>query len=153
MNSYSQNLLDLELPFQRQLPNLLTYGQLTPEDMAKLAACGVKSIVFNRPDAEETDQPSLANLMQAAEAAGIEFYHQPVISGQVTFAEGKEFARICAELPKPLVAFCRTGARCGCLWALSKSEQQTAQELIAQLEVAGFAMPDFFAQLTQLQAN
>ncbi|MBE0508612.1 MAG: TIGR01244 family phosphatase [Marinospirillum sp.] len=138
-----------ELPAMRQLEeNLRTCGQLTADQIRELAAEGVKTLIFNRPDQEEVDQPSTLELQALAESLGMKWVHQPVVSGQVTDEQGVEFGRIYAEAPKPVVAFCRTGARCGCLWALSRKDQQPGQELVAQLQQAGFDMPDFFKRLT-----
>lgn len=138
-----------ELPPMRQLEeNLRTCGQLTAEQIRELAAQGVKTLIFNRPDQEEADQPSTLELQKLAESLGMQWVHQPVISGQVTDEQGVEFGRIYAAAAKPVVAFCRTGARCGCLWALSRKDQQPGQELVTQLQQAGFDMPDFFKRLT-----
>lgn len=138
-----------ELPPMRQLEeNLRTCGQLTADQIRELAAQGVKTLIFNRPDQEEADQPSTLELQKLAESLGMQWVHQPVISGQVTDEQGVEFGRIYAAAAKPVVAFCRTGARCGCLWALSRKDQQSGQELVTQLQQAGFDMPDFFKRLT-----
>ncbi|MBE0505516.1 MAG: TIGR01244 family phosphatase [Marinospirillum sp.] len=138
-----------ELPAMRQLEeNLRTCGQLTTGQIRELAAEGVKTLIFNRPDHEEADQPSTLELQALAESLGMQWVHQPVVSGQVTDEQGVEFGRIYAAAPKPVVAFCRTGARCGCLWALSRKDQQPGQELVAQLQKAGFDLPDFFKRLT-----
>lgn len=144
------NLAQLQLPYLRQLASLPTAGQLTSEQLAQLAELGIKSVIFNRPDAEEAGQPSLASLEAAARQAGLTFHHQPVISGELTLEDGQEFARLCQELPQPVLAFCRTGARCGCLWALGELGKQSAASLISQMQAAGFAMPDFFNQLKRL---
>lgn len=128
--------------------DLRTSGQLSVEDIKALAEEGVKTLIFNRPDQESEDQPNTAELKQTAEALGMQWYHQPVISGQVTQEQGAEFGRIYAQAPKPVVAFCRSGARCGCLWALSQKGQKSGEELVTQLKSAGFDLPDFFKRLT-----
>lgn len=137
-----------ELPPMRQLEaDLRTCGQLSVDDIKALAAQGVKTLIFNRPDHEGEDQPETAELKKAAESLGMQWVHQPVISGQMTDEQGAEFGKIYAQAPKPVVAFCRTGARSGCLWALSQKETQSGQELVAQMKQAGFDMPDFFKRL------
>ena len=60
-------------------------GQLTPEQMQEVAARGFKSVINNRPDFEEgPQQPTAAQVQAAAEALGLTYVHQPVISGQIT---------------------------------------------------------------------
>lgn len=138
----------MALPPMRKLEeNLRTCGQLLPDQIRELAAEGVKTLIFNRPDQEEADQPDTAELQALAEQLGMQWVHQPVISGQVTDEQGVEFGRIYAAAPKPVVAFCRTGARCGCLWALSQKDQRPGAELVAALKAAGFDLPDFFKRL------
>ncbi|WP_416885350.1 TIGR01244 family sulfur transferase [Marinospirillum sp.] len=138
-----------QLPEMRQLEaDLQATSQLTAEQIKALAEQGVKTLIFNRPDQEGEDQPATAELKQAAEAVGIQWFHQPVISGQVTDEQGVEFGQIYAKAPKPVVAFCRTGARCGCLWALSKKNEVAGEELVNSLKSAGYDLPDFFKRLT-----
>lgn len=138
-----------ELPPLRQLEaDLRTAGQLSVQDIKALADEGVKTLIFNRPDQEGEDQPDTAELQKTAESLGMKWVHQPVISGQVTQEQGEEFGRIYTQAPKPVVAFCRTGARCGCLWALSQKSQKSGEELVASMKKAGFDMPDFFKRLT-----
>lgn len=138
-----------ELPPLRQLEaDLRTTGQLSVEDIKALAEEGVKTLIFNRPDQESEDQPDTAELKKTAEDLGMQWVHQPVISGQVTEEQGIEFGKLYAEAPKPVVAFCRTGARCGCLWALSQKGQKSGEELVVRMQKAGFDLPDFFKRLT-----
>jgi uncharacterized protein (TIGR01244 family) len=86
--------------------------QLTPEAMAAAAAAGFKSIVNNRPDFEHgPDQPSSAQVQAAAEAAGLQYRHLPVSGGYQSPEEIAAFARLLHELPRPILAFCRSGAR------------------------------------------
>lgn len=139
----------IDLPYQRQLEDdLITCGQLNKEQIKELAAVGIKTLIFNRPDAEEIGQPATAELQAQAEALGMQWIFQPVLSGQVTDAEGLEFGKLYSAAAKPVVAFCRTGARCGCLWALSQKPHQPGKVLVAKMQQAGFDMPDFFKRLT-----
>lgn len=137
----------INLPNKRQLDELITCGQLNTEQIKALAEAGVKTLIFNRPDAEEAGQPATAELQKQAEACNMQWVFQPVMSGQVTDAEGIEFGKLYETAAKPVVAFCRTGARCGCLWALSQKQQQLGNELVNKMKQAGFDMPDFFKRL------
>ncbi len=58
-------------------------GQILPEDIPAVAQAGYKSIVCNRPDGEASDQPTITEIEQAAEAAGLECRYLPVIAGKV----------------------------------------------------------------------
>jgi uncharacterized protein (TIGR01244 family) len=86
--------------------------QLTPEAMAAAAAAGFKSVVNNRPDYEHgPDQPSSAQMQAAAVAAGLQYRHLPVSGGYQSPEEIAAFAALLQELPRPVLAFCRSGAR------------------------------------------
>lgn len=86
--------------------------QLMPEAMAEVAAAGFKSVVCNRPDFEHgPDQPTAAAVQAAAEAAGLQFRHLPVAGGYQSPEEIAAFKKLLAELPGPVLAFCRSGAR------------------------------------------
>lgn len=138
----------MALPPMRQLEaDLRTSSQLTAEQIRELAAQGVKTLIFNRPDAEEPGQPETAELESLAQELGMHWVHQPVVSGQVTDEQGQAFGRLYAAAPKPVVAFCRTGTRCGMLWALSQKGQVPAETLVTRMQQAGFDLPDFFKRL------
>lgn len=102
----------MSLPLQALTPDICAAPQLSPEAMAEAAAMGFKSVVNNRPDFEHgPDQPTSAAIQAAAEAAGLEYRHLPVAGGYQSPAEIEAFARLLEELPRPLLVFCRSGAR------------------------------------------
>ncbi|WP_151671570.1 TIGR01244 family sulfur transferase [Nitrincola schmidtii] len=136
------------LPAMRKITDdLSACAQLTQDDIKALSEQGVKTLICNRPDDEEPEQPSSASLKAYAEELGLQWFYLPVISGQVEDGQGDEFGQILAQAKTPIVAFCRSGARCGMLWALSQRKQQDPKALVDQLKVSGYDMPDFFARL------
>src|SRR5690606_37941817 len=87
--------------------------QLAAEDMQAVADAGFKSVIINRPDLEGgPDQPSSAEVMAAAHAAGLQVEYQPVVSGAMTSDDVVKFAQLLKDLPAPVLAYCRTGTRC-----------------------------------------
>ncbi len=87
-------------------------GQLTPDAMAEAAAQGFKSVVNNRPDHEYgPGQPTNAEIEAAARAAGLQYRWLPVDGGYQSPDEIAAFAQLLHDLPRPLLAFCRSGAR------------------------------------------
>jgi uncharacterized protein (TIGR01244 family) len=92
-------------------------GQLDAATMAWAAQAGFKSVINNRPDFEGgPDQPTSARIEAAARAAGLDYAHLPVAPAVQTPEQIAAFARLLAELPKPILAFCRSGARSGKLF-------------------------------------
>ncbi|HUH60630.1 MAG TPA: TIGR01244 family sulfur transferase [Candidimonas sp.] len=95
--------------------------QLSPADMQAVAKAGYKSVIINRPDFEGgPDQPTSADVMAAARAAGLTIEYQPVVSGAITPEDVRRFAQLLTELPAPVLAFCRSGTRCTHLFAAAQ---------------------------------
>lgn len=100
------------LPFRPIAPDVCVAPQLTPEAMAEAARRGFRSVINNRPDYEEgPEQPTHARIEAAARAAGLEYAFLPVDGGYQSPQEIEAFARLLAEMPRPILAFCRSGAR------------------------------------------
>ncbi len=95
-------------------------GQLSAADMAAVAQAGYRSVIINRPDFEAGPQQPVADVvMRAAHEAGLVAEYQPVISGALTQEDAKRFAQLYTSLPKPILAYCRSGGRCFNLYQLS----------------------------------
>jgi uncharacterized protein (TIGR01244 family) len=93
-------------------PEFATAGQLTPEDVAQAAEAGFRSIVNNRPDREGGPaQPTSQSIEQAADAAGLDYAFLPVQSGFQTPDEIARMRELLQSLPKPVLGYCRSGAR------------------------------------------
>jgi uncharacterized protein (TIGR01244 family) len=100
------------LPLRQIADDVCVAPQLTPEAMAEAAAMGFKSVVNNRPDFEQgPGQPTSAQMAAAAAAAGLQYRHLPVDGGYQSPEEIAAFAALLQELPRPLLAFCRSGVR------------------------------------------
>lgn len=111
--------------------------QLTPADMAAAAAAGYRSIVNNRPDGEQPGQPSSAELAQAAQAAGLEYRHIPVVPGQITEDAIAAFDKALGEMPAPVLGFCKTGMRAATLWGTVQAPKLGADGAIEAAAAAG----------------
>jgi uncharacterized protein (TIGR01244 family) len=102
---------------------LCVTAQVQPDDMPALAAAGFRSIVNNRPDFEGgIGQPTSAQLEAAARAAGLEYRYLPVPPAGHTREQACSMASTVDALPKPVVAFCRTGRRSAALYRMGKSK-------------------------------
>ena len=100
------------LPVSAIAADIFVAPQLTPEAMAEVARMGIRSVVNNRPDFEGgADQPTSAQIEAAARAAGMEYRFLPVSGAYQSPEEINTFATLLGQLPRPLLAFCRSGAR------------------------------------------
>lgn len=101
-------------------------GQIAADDLAAIRDAGFRAIVCNRPDGEAADQPPFADIAAAARAAGLEARYLPVVTGQLTDEDAAAFRRLMDELPKPVLAYCRSGTRSGQLWARAQEAAAAA---------------------------
>jgi uncharacterized protein (TIGR01244 family) len=110
--------METNLPIRQIAADVCVAPQLTPDAMAELARLGFRSVINNRPDFEEgPGQPTSATVEAAARAAGLEYAHLPVQPGYQSPDEIARFGQLLARLPRPMIAFCRSGARSTKLYA------------------------------------
>lgn len=108
------------MPFKQISPVFSVSGQLTLDDVRVAAAQGFKAIICNRPDGEEQGQPEAALVKAAAEAEGLAFAYIPVTPSGVTPADAVLMSDKLEDFPKPILAYCRSGARSSKIWEMSK---------------------------------
>jgi sulfide:quinone oxidoreductase len=112
--------------------------QIAAADLKAAAAAGYKSVICNRPDGESADQPNYGEIEREALHQGLQVRFLPAESGKVTDEQGAAFAALMAELPKPVLAYCRTGMRSTTMWALSQAGQMALPQIIERSSKAGF---------------
>ncbi len=101
-------------------------GQIAVDDLPAIARMCFKSVICNRPDGEGAGQPAFGEIEAGAKATGLSSAYQPVVSGQVSEADGKAFGALVDTLPKPVLAYCRSGARSTMLHTLAGSARDQA---------------------------
>jgi uncharacterized protein (TIGR01244 family) len=103
-------------------PQIYVSGQLFEHDIRLVAKQGVRSIMNNRLDGESMGQPLSADLAKTAEELGVTFLHLPVDPRAITRQDVEDFAKACDELERPLLIFCRSGARSTTVWEMTEHE-------------------------------
>lgn len=109
--------------------NVAVSAQITPGDVAAIAAAGFKVLINNRPDAEENGQPTSDAIAAAAQSAGMEYHHMPITA---TIFPGPDFdamSDLLDDPARPVLAFCRTGTRCANLWVAGCDEAEREKAL------------------------
>jgi uncharacterized protein (TIGR01244 family) len=102
----------MSLPVRAVTPEFYVAPQLGPADMAVAASMGFKTVINNRPDFEGgADQPANAAMQAAAQAAGLAYVFLPVVAGAITAEEVTSMRQSLANAEKPVLAYCRSGAR------------------------------------------
>jgi uncharacterized protein (TIGR01244 family) len=104
--------MSTDLPLNALAADVCVAGQLAPDAMAEVAALGFRSVINNRPDFEGgPDQPTSAQVEAAALAAGLVYRHLPVNGAYQSPEEIAAFGELMREVPRPVLCFCRSGAR------------------------------------------
>ena len=86
-------------------------GQITPQQIEDIRRRGFRSIIGNRPDGEEAGQPEWHAIAEEAKFRGLATRHIQIQDESEVSANKKAFAEAMRDLPKPVLAFCRTGNR------------------------------------------
>lgn len=129
--------------------NISVAPQIAVQDVAEIARLGFKTLVANRPDREESGQPSMADIEAAAAEHGLKWVYLPVESGNITDADVDNFAPMIRDADKPVFAFCRSGTRCTVLWALSAARELDPREILTRARRAGYDITGLIPRLQQ----
>lgn len=127
-------------------------GQITPSDIADIAAHGIKLVVNNRPDGEDpSSQPAAAELEREAARCGIRFVNIQFPSANIAPDHTVRLAEVLKTEKEPMLIFCRTGTRSTMLWiaaqiALGRSPEQT----MAKAAQAGYDLRQAAPMIMQL---
>lgn len=121
----------------RLTDGLAVSAQIAPEDVASIAAAGYKVLINNRPDGEESSQPTAAAIGAAARSAGLEYHHMPVTALSFPGPDFEAMSDLLDDPTRPVMAFCRSGTRCANLWVASRPPAEREQA-IATARQCGF---------------
>lgn len=113
-------------------------AQLQPADCETAAKQGFVAIICNRPDGEEDGQPTVAEMREVAQSAGLAFHHIPVSGGAFPPPAIAAFAAVRKGTEGPVLAYCRTGTRSITLEMLANPSDLAIAERIRRAEMAGY---------------
>jgi uncharacterized protein (TIGR01244 family) len=124
--------------FRTVTDHLSVAGQINLDDIARAAEAGFTKIINNRPDSEAPGQPTGREIEDAARAAGLGYASIPVIGGPSRL-QAEAMKDEVDEAPGPVLAFCRSGNRSICAWALGEAlAGRSPAELVELGEKAGY---------------
>jgi uncharacterized protein (TIGR01244 family) len=105
--------MDHPLPTLNALDSAVSVtGQLFEEHLQWIAAQGFRSVINNRPDLEGgPSQPLHDQIAKAAEQAGLKCAYLPVVPLAYKPQDIAQLQELLKTLPKPILMFCRSGAR------------------------------------------
>jgi len=124
--------------------------QIRPEDLGPLAEAGFRTVMCNRPDGEDPDQPDFARIESAARAEGLEVCWIPITTG-VTPEALEAFSAALQSQTGPMLAYCRSGTRCAMMWAVAQHGRLTDDEILSATRAAGYDMAGILRQMQQIR--
>lgn len=111
--------------------------QIALTDIAIAAAAGFTLIINNRPDGEQPGQPTSAQVEAAARAAGLDYLYAPV-TGRPGPAQVTAVRDAVDASAGNVLAYCRSGTRSICAWAMGQQGARNTDELIRLGAEAGY---------------
>lgn len=127
--------------------------QIDKADLEALCETGVRSIICNRPDGEVANQPTFREISDTAGRLGIETRYIPVDSSGVQDTDVRAFGAALEKMPKPVLAYCRSGTRSAMLWSLSQAATLPASKILSATEKAGYDLAGFLRPILEAGAN
>jgi len=95
-------------------------GQITPDQVPMIAENGFKTIINNRPDGEEPNQPTSAEIEAAAKEAGLAYKEISFTGNELNQTHVETFADFFNQAEQPMLIFCRTGNRSNGIYEAAK---------------------------------
>lgn len=128
-------------------PTYAVSPQIMLEDLPAIKAAGFTTVIDNRPDAEIPAALHATHMRAAAEALGLEFVENQVISGGLTAENVEKQAAALAAAKGPVFAYCASGNRCSIVWALVNAGKRPTDELINVPAQYGYNLEHLRAQI------
>ena len=123
--------------------------QVDAAHMREIAGAGFKSIMCNRPDHEEQMQPEYEAIAEAAQREGLEVAWIPIASGIMGPDALAQFDRALKTMPRPMLAYCRSGTRCTMLWAITQHGAMDDTDIAQRASNAGYDVRGLLQQLSR----
>lgn len=139
--------------FKYLTSELAVASQISVADLAAAKQAGFNSIVNNRPDYEEANQPTNQQIEQAARELGLDFHYLPIVSGQLLDSNISDFRQLLPNLRLPVLMYCRSGTRSTHLWALSQANQQPSEQLCSAAKAAGYDLTALIPRLLEQSSD
>jgi uncharacterized protein (TIGR01244 family) len=123
--------------FRKVTDDFFVSPQISVADVAEAKARGFALIINTRPDGEAPGQPTAEAIGEAARAAGLAYVFAPVVGRPAP--DAVEAVRQAVEgASGPVLAFCRSGTRSICAWAMGQDGRMDHDDLIRLGEGAGY---------------
>ena len=117
-------------------PDYAVSPQILPEDLATLKALGFTTVIDNRPDGEIPAALSAEVMARAAADLGLAFVINPIRPGD--FSQVVLATQAAAMGQGKVFAYCASGNRSSCAWAIAAPGELTTDARIAMAAEFGY---------------
>jgi uncharacterized protein (TIGR01244 family) len=122
-------------------PSFAVTSALEPADFVDLRNDGVRCVISNRPDNEQTDQLNAPAEASLSWREGMLFRHVPAAKHELFTDEIVDaMAHALQGCEGPIVAHCKSGLRSAILWAAASARTQRVDQVMKALAAAGFEL-------------
>jgi sulfide:quinone oxidoreductase len=135
------------MSFTKLSPHFSVSPQIDEAAVERAAREGFRLIVDCRPDNEEPEQPSFADVSAWAARRGLAAAHVPVTLATLDDRAVVEFDAAVGRADGPVLGYCKTGRRATAFWALSQAKPYGASAVLAATKSAGFDMAPFASRI------
>lgn len=112
--------------------------QISLDDLSVIAELGYKSVINNRPDGEISGQLGNQIIQQKCVELGLEYQYLPVVPGKITTRDCQNLSQHLSRMPKPILAFCRTGTRSCLLWLGGAEDNKALEYRVKEANSQGY---------------
>lgn len=133
-------------------PDYAVSPQIEPGDLTAIKAAGYVTVIDNRPDGEIPGHLHTDVMRAAAEALGLTFVVNHIISGGLTMANVTAQRAAMDASPGPVFAYCASGNRCSIVWALTQAGKRPVDELVGIPARFGYQLDHLRPQIEALAA-
>jgi sulfide:quinone oxidoreductase len=125
--------------FRKVTENFWVSPQVLEEHVQAAADAGFRTLINNRPDGEQPDQPTAAQVAEWARARGLAYVALP-FAGQLTREVVEGMGNAVADGAKPVLAYCGSGRRSISLWAMAEAlaGRRVKEDLLERGTAAGY---------------
>lgn len=102
----------------RLSPPVFASGQITPGDLAELAATGFTDVVCHRPDSEHPEGHTSAQIAQEARLHDLNLHYLPIVLGEPFAEQAAGLARVASTPASKVLVYCKSGALAARAWEL-----------------------------------
>ena len=124
-------------------PTFSVTPMISPLDIAAIKEAGFTTLICNRPDIEVPPSHQVAEMEEAAKAAGLTFINNPVTHVGLT----RDIVALQKEAIEgsdgPCLAYCASGTRSTIVWGLCSAPDLGANAVIDHAARAGYDLSQF----------